>query len=159
MADKIILTQKGYNDLQHELDYLRATKRHEVAEKIKIAREFGDLSENAEYDAAKEEQAQVEGKIFEIEQQLINAEIIDEASRVKGVVSLGMYVTITKLGTTDKVEYRIVGITETDVTKRWISNASPIGSALMGKKVGDIIDVKVPSGMVKFKIVTISDKE
>lgn len=156
MAEKVILTQQGYDDLQHQLDYYRAVKRHEVAERIKIAREFGDLSENSEYDAAKEEQRQIESKIFEMEQQLKNCEI--QETTAKNVVALDKFVTI-KMDGGAPVRYKIVDITKADFSKGYISNASPVGAALMGRKVKEKIEVKTPKGKKIIEIVKIDEKE
>ncbi len=156
MAEKVILTQQGYDDLQQQLDYYRAVKRHEVAERIKIAREFGDLSENSEYDAAKEEQRQIESKIFEMEQQLKNCEI--QEATAKNVVALDKYVTI-KMDGGAPVKYRIVDITKADFSKGYISNASPVGAALMGRKVKEKINVKTPKGVKVIEILKIEEKE
>ena len=155
MSNKVILTQEGYDELQKQLDYLRAVKRHEVAQRIKIAREFGDLSENAEYDAAKEEQRQVESKIFSIEQQLKNCEI--QEATAKNIVALDKFVTVLSNGV--EARYRIVDITKADVSKGYISNVSPVGAALMGKKVGNVVVVKTPRGEKEFKVLKIEDKE
>ncbi|MBR2069976.1 MAG: transcription elongation factor GreA [Clostridia bacterium] len=155
MSNKVILTQEGYDELQKQLDYLRAVKRHEVAQRIKIAREFGDLSENAEYDAAKEEQRQVESKIFSIEQQLKNCEI--QEATAKNIVALDKFVTVSTNGV--EARYRIVDITKADVSKGYISNVSPVGAALMGKKVGNVVVVKTPGGEKEFKVLKIEDKE
>ncbi|MBR2398140.1 MAG: transcription elongation factor GreA [Clostridia bacterium] len=155
MSNKVILTQEGYDELQKQLDYLRAVKRHEVAQRIKIAREFGDLSENAEYDAAKEEQRQVESKIFSIEQQLKNCEI--QEATAKNIVALDKFVTVSTNGV--EARYRIVDITKADVSKGYISNVSPVGAALMGKKVGNVVVVKTPRGEKEFKVLKIEDKE
>ncbi|MBR1971309.1 MAG: transcription elongation factor GreA [Clostridia bacterium] len=155
MSNKVILTQEGYDELQKQLDYLRAVKRHEVAQRIKVAREFGDLSENAEYDAAKEEQRQVESKIFSIEQQLKNCEI--QEATAKNIVALDKFVTVSTNGV--EARYRIVDITKADVSKGYISNVSPVGAALMGKKVGNVVVVKTPRGEKEFKVLKIEDKE
>lgn len=155
MSNKVILTQEGYDELQKQLDYLRAVKRHEVAQRIKIAREFGDLSENAEYDAAKEEQRQVESKIFSIEQQLKNCEI--QEATAKNIVALDKFVTVSTNGV--EARYRIVDITKADVSKGYISNVSPVGAALMGKKVGNTVVVKTPRGEKEFKVLKIESKE
>ncbi|MBR6692832.1 MAG: transcription elongation factor GreA [Clostridia bacterium] len=155
MSNKVILTQEGYDELQKQLDYLRAVKRHEVAQRIKVAREFGDLSENAEYDAAKEEQRQVESKIFSIEQQLKNCEI--QEATAKNIVALDKFVTVLSNGV--EARYRIVDITKADVSKGYISNVSPVGAALMGKKVGNVVVVKTPRGEKEFKVLKIEDKE
>ncbi len=155
MANEVFLSQEGYKNLEKELDYLRAIKRKEVAEALKVAREYGDLSENAEYDAAKEEQAQVEGKIFQIEQQLKMAVIIDETNTNTDIVSPGCYVKVFDVEFDEEVEYKIVGVTESDISKNWLSNASPIGAGLLGKKKGETCVVDTPQGPLSFKILDI----
>ena len=154
MANDVFLSKDGYEKLEKELDYLRAIKRHEVAEKIKIAREFGDLSENAEYDAAKNEQAQVEGKISEIEQQLKVALIIDETAGTDKV-SPGCFVKVLDIDFDEEEEYQIVGTSEADISNNKISNISPIGSGLLMKKVGDEVEIEIPTGVIKYKILGI----
>ncbi|MEG1519666.1 MAG: transcription elongation factor GreA [Clostridia bacterium] len=154
MANEVFLSQKGYDDLEQKLDYLRAVKRHEVAEKIRIARDFGDISENAEYDAAKEEQAQVEGKIVEIEQQLKLAVIIDEKVDTS-VVTPGCMVKIHDVDFNEDEEFRIVGVAEADLSKNMISNISPIGAGLLGRKKGETVEIETPAGVLTFKILGI----
>lgn len=152
MAEKVFLTKEGKEELEKRLEFLKLTKRAEVTEKIKVAREFGDLSENAEYDAAKNEQAMLEGEILEIENKLKYAEIIQEDGVKKGTVSLGSKVTIYDTAYDETVEYEIVGTTEADVTVNRISNESPVGNALLGKKAGDKVKVQTPSGINEFVI-------
>lgn len=154
MANEVFLSQKGFDDLEKELDYLRAVKRHEVAEKIRVARDFGDISENAEYDAAKEEQAQVEGKIVEIEQHLKLAVIIDENANTN-TVTPGCIVKVRDLEFNEEEEFKIVGVAEADLSKNMISNVSPIGAGLLGKKKGETVEVDAPVGILKFKILGI----
>ncbi len=154
MANDVFLSKEGYAKLEKELDYMRAIKRHEIAEKIKVAREFGDLSENAEYDAAKNEQAQVEGKISEIEQQLKVALIIDETAGTDKVTP-GCFVKVLDIEFKEEEEYQIVGVAEADISNNMISNISPIGSGLLFKKVGDEVEVIIPTGTIKFKILGI----
>jgi len=157
MAKNVFLTPKGYKELEAKLDELKVVKRREVAEKIKIAREFGDISENAEYDAAKEEQAMIEGEILEIENKLRTAEIIDEDSIDTSVVSVGCTVKISDVELKENYEYKIVGTTEADASNNRISNESPVGKALLGKKKGVTVDVITPGGIVKFKILDIKN--
>ena len=145
MAEEVILTKEGKEELEKRLEYLKLTKRAEITERIKTAREFGDLSENAEYDAAKNEQAMIEGEILEIEDKLKRAEIIKESK--KGQVSLGSKVDFIDQEDGILVTYEIVGTTEADVEQGRISNESPIGNALLGRKAGDTVNVKVPSGI------------
>ncbi|TAH50324.1 MAG: transcription elongation factor GreA [Chloroflexota bacterium] len=155
MPDKpVFLTPEGRDKLQQELDNLINVKRPEVAEAIHSAKEEGDISENSAYDAAKEQQAFVEGRIMQIEQMLKNAEIID--SRVAtGLVVLGSRVKVVEKGTKDEEEYQIVGSAEADPNKGRISNESPIGRALMGKKKGDSIAVKTPAGELHFRLIEV----
>ncbi|MCT4661171.1 MAG: transcription elongation factor GreA [Tissierellales bacterium] len=156
MAEKeVILTKEGLQKLEEELDYLKATKRKEVSERIKIAIGFGDLSENAEYDEAKNEQAQVEERIYKLEQMIAKAEIIDDSKIDKSKVHVGSIVTILDLEENEEVEYTIVGSTEADPFEFKISNDSPVGSALLGHVVDDVVDVQVPDGIVQYKVLKI----
>ena len=132
--EKIFLTQKGYDELQERLDYLTGQGRQEMSEKIKLAREYGDLSENAEYDAAKNEQAFMEQEIKEIAEKLRNAEIIDESNLDSKTVSIGSIVKLQDMELDEKVEIKIVGSSEADIMNNKISNESPIGQSLIGKK-------------------------
>ena len=145
MADEVILTKEGKEDLEKKLEYLKVVKRAEITERIKTAREFGDLSENAEYDAAKNEQAMIEGEILEIETKLKHAVIIKESDK-KDSVSLGSKVDFVIDGG-EEYSYEIVGTTEADVELGRISNESPIGNALLGRKAGEQAMVKAPSGV------------
>ena len=144
MADEVLLTKEGKEELEKRLDYLKVEKRAEITERIKTAREFGDLSENAEYDAAKNEQAMIEGEILEIEAKLKVAEIISATSR-KDIVSVGSKVCFTDLSDGKVYEFEIVGTTEADLTAGRISNESPIGRAILGKKIGDEAVVVAPA--------------
>lgn len=147
--NEVHITKEGLEELKARHEYLVVVKRKEVAERIKIAREFGDLSENAEYDAAKEEQSFVESEIKELEEKIQNAVIIDEDSLRKDVVSLGSTVVVAFLFNgeeDDEEEYQIVGTTEADVAKGRISNESPLGEALIGGKKGDIVEMLAPGG-------------
>ena len=144
MDNEIFLTKEGFKSLQERLDYLKSTKREEVSKKIGVAREFGDLSENSEYDAAKEEQAQVEAEILEIENKLRYGKIIDKKDLDTSAVSVGCHVKLRDLDYDDEFEYQIVGATDSDPTKGIISNESPVGKALIGKKVGDKVNVILP---------------
>lgn len=155
MADKPVpLTLEGREKLQKELEFLVNVKRPEVAEAIHSAKEEGDISENSAYDAAKEQQAFVEGRIMQIEQMLKNAEIIANPSS-NGIVALGSKVTVVERGSQDKEEYQIVGPAEADPAKGRISNESPVGRALMGKKKGDPILVKTPAGERQLKLIDV----
>ena len=146
MAEEVILTKEGKEELEKRLEYLKVEKRAEITERIKVAREFGDLSENAEYDAAKNEQAMIEGEILEIEEKLSRAVIIKETAK-KGTVSLGSKVDLFDEDLGEVMTYEIVGTTEADVELGRISNESPIGNALLGRKAGDTIKVAVPMGI------------
>ena len=150
MADEVILTKEGKEELEKRLEFLKVTKRAEITERIKTAREFGDLSENAEYDAAKNEQAMIEGEIVEIENKLKYAVIIKDIK--KGVVSLGSKVDILDNDENELLTYEIVGTTEADVEAGRISNESPIGNALLGRKAGETFTVAVPAGTVSITI-------
>ncbi len=148
MAEEVILTKEGEEELRKRLEYLKVVKRAEVTERIKTAREFGDLSENAEYDAAKLEQGMIEGEIIEIENKLNHAVIIDTASQdgeKRDTVSLGSKVKFV-MEDGEECNYEIVGTTEADVEQGRISNESPLGNALLGKKAGDQVVVKAPAG-------------
>lgn len=150
-----ILTQEGVAKLEEELRYLKTVKRKEVAERIKQAIAFGDLSENSEYDEAKNEQAFVEGRIVTLENLLRNAKVIDDEDISTDVVSIGATVKLLDIETNDVVEYTIVGSTEANPSENKISNKSPVGKALLGKPVGATVDVHVPDGVIKFKILEI----
>ena len=151
MAEEILFTQEGYDKIVEEHEYLVSVRRLEVTEQLKTARSFGDLSENAEYDAAKNEQAMVEGEILEIEEKLKYAVIIKDAAK-KGTVSLGSKVDFLDVDLNEELTYEIVGTTEADVELGKISNESPIGNALLGHKVNDEVKVAVPTGMATLKI-------
>lgn len=141
MDDEIVLTKEGKKSLEERLEYLKTEKRAEVSKKIGVAREFGDLSENSEYDAAKEEQAQIENEISEIENKLRFAKIIDKKDIDTSTVSAGCFVKLKDLDFDDIIEYQIVGATESDPTNGTISNESPVGRALLGKKKGDRVSI------------------
>ncbi|KHO61928.1 transcription elongation factor GreA [Thermoanaerobacter sp. YS13] len=155
MSKPVILTYEGLKKLEEELEYLKTVKRAEVAEKIKQARAFGDLSENSEYDEAKNEQAFIEGRIATIEAMLKNAKVIDEDDIKLDQVSIGCTVKVYDESYNEEVEYTIVGSAEADPMNNKISDESPIGKALLGKKVGDVVFVEVPAGIIKLKILEI----
>lgn len=155
MGKQVILTYDGLKKLEEELDYLKSVKRPEVAEKIKQARAFGDLSENSEYDEAKNEQAFIEGRIATIEAMLRNAQVIDEEDIAIDKVSVGCTVKVYDEDFKEETEYTIVGSTEADPMNNKISDESPIGKALLGKKVGDTVSVEVPAGIIKLKVLEI----
>ena len=152
---KNLLTYKGLKELEDELQELKVVKRKEVAQKIKEAREQGDLSENAEYDAAKDEQRDIEARIEELEKILKNAEVIDEDEVDLDKINVGCTVSLYYVEFDEKVTYQIVGSTEADILNNKISNESPIGKALIGAKIGQTVDVEGPDGTCKFKILEI----
>ncbi len=155
MAEKpIFLPREGRAKLEAELEHLKTTRRAQVAEAIHVAKEEGDITENSAYDEAKNEQAFVEGRIMTIEQMLKNAVMID-ATRATGVVAVGTYVTVSERGNHDDEVYQIVGSAEADPTRGRISNESPVGRALLGKRVGDEVQVRIPDGVRHLKIVEI----
>jgi transcription elongation factor GreA len=153
MPKDVILTAQGLETLQRELDDLQTNKRREVAERIKEAREFGDISENSEYDDAKNEQAMLEARIAQLEERLRDAIVIDEAGLQADVVSLGSRVTL-KLPS-GEATFQVVGSAESDPDENRLSNESPIGKAILGRKKGETVDVVTPSGQIKIKIVAI----
>lgn len=157
---EILLTQEGYDKIVDELDYLKAVKRAEVAQRIKVAISFGDISENAEYDEAKNEQAQMEERIYKLESQLRSAKIIEDTGIDFDSVSVGVNVKIEmkdpSMKKAEVEEYTIVGSAEADPGLNKISNESPIGAALIGHKVGDKLSVQVPFGIAKIKILEIT---
>ena len=154
---KTLLTEQGYIDLKNELDTLINVKRPENIKAIKDARALGDLSENAEYDAARNEQAEIEGRIQQLEKLLENVEIIDEANQDKNSVNIGCTVAIKYVDEPDEIEeYQIVGSQEADPFAYKISNESPIARALMSRKVGDIVDVESPNGVYQIEITSIN---
>ena len=155
-SKKHILTSKGMQALEDELQDLKVVKRKEIAQKIKEAREQGDLSENAEYDAAKDEQRSIEAKIEELEKIIRNAEVIDESAFDKDTVSIGSTVRFYDEEFDEELEYRIVGSTESDIMKGLISNESPLGKALVGAKIGQEIEVESADGVSRYKVLEIS---
>ena len=152
---EVILTQEGFDNLEKELNYLRTEKRAEIADRIKVALGFGDLSENSEYDEAKNAQAENEVKIAELENKLRHAKIIDEKEIDTETVQIGNVVKVHDLEFDEKVEYTIVGSTEVDLTENKISNESPIAKAILGKKAGEIVSVESPNGSYDVKIISI----
>jgi len=153
---EFILTQEGYDNIEKELERLKTEVRHEIAERIKVALGFGDLSENSEYDEAKNAQAANEAKIAELEEKLKYAKIIDEAEIDTEVVQVGNIVKVLDIEFDEKVEYTIVGSTEVDLSANKISNESPIGRALLGKKKNNVVEVQAPVGIIKLKILSIT---
>ncbi len=157
MSEKsLILTSQGLKKLEDELNELKVVRRKDVAEKIKEARGQGDLSENAEYDAAKEEQAEIEARILEIEDILSNAEIVSDEEIDKNTVSVGCRVKLFDFDFDEEVEYLVVGSTEADPMSARISNESPIGKAIIGHHVGDEVSFESPEGICKYKILEIN---
>ena len=152
---EVILTPEGYKKLTKEIEYLSTDKRREVAERIKVAREFGDIAENAEYDDAKNEQALVEARIAMLEQRLLNARVIQKKDIAKDVVSIGSVVRLKDMDANETVEYHIVGSAEANPGDRKLSNESPVGRAILGKKKGETVEVSAPRGALKFKILDI----
>ena len=153
---EVLLTQEGYNNIEKELEYLSTEKRAEIAERIKVALGFGDLSENSEYDEAKNAQAANETKIAELENKLRYAKIIDESEIDTKTVQVGNTVKVLDMEFDEEESYTIVGSTEVDLSQNKISNESPIGSALMGAKKGQIVEAQAPAGVIKYKIVSIT---
>ncbi|PSJ31165.1 transcription elongation factor GreA [Peptostreptococcus russellii] len=153
---EIILTQEGYDKLEEELELLKTTKRKEVAERLKVAISFGDLSENAEYDEAKKEQAALEERIMKLENMVRIAVIIDEENVDLDIVTIGSIVKIYDKDFDEDVEYTIVGSAEADPYDFKISNESPVGKALLGRQKGEEVNVTVPDGITKLKILDIT---
>lgn len=152
---EVILTQEGFDKLEEELNYLKTEKRTEIAERIKVARGFGDLSENSEYDEAKSAQEANENKIIELENKLRHAKIIDESEIDTKTVQVGNTVEVHDMDFDEDVTYTIVGSTEVDLAQNKISNESPIGSALLGAKKGEVVTANVPAGVAQFKVLSI----
>lgn len=156
MNDKqIILTQEGLKKLEEELENLKSVKRREVAERIKVAIGYGDISENSEYEDAKNEQAFIEGRVLTLEKMLRNARIINNDDIDIDTVSIGSIVTVEDLEFRDTMEYAIVGTAESDPLQNKISNESPVGRAILGKKIGTVVEVNVPAGIIQYKILDI----
>ena len=156
--DAVLMTKEGYDKLMAELRQLRSEERYKIARRIEEARSFGDLSENAEYAAAKEDQAKLDGRILAIEQQIAKAKIIDSSSLDNSHVSVGTTVTIQDITHNKKFVYSIVSSEESDPEKGLISSVSPVGRGLMNRKVGDEVSVKVPVGLRKLRILSINVK-
>lgn len=153
---EVLLTQEGFDNLEKELDYLKTEKRAEIADRIKVALGYGDLSENSEYDEAKTAQADNENKISELENKLRYAKIIDESEIDTKTVQVGNTVKLFDVEFEEEVCYTIVGSTEVDLAQNRISNESPIGTALMGAKKNEIVEVQAPAGVLKYKILSIT---
>ena len=155
MAEKQFLTKKGYEERVALLENLKVVRRKEVAQKLKEAREQGDLSENAEYDAAKDEQRDIEAQIVELENILKNAEIIQDNDKSKDKIKMESVVKLHDVEYDEDIEYTIVGSSEADSLNNKISNESPVGKALLGKKVGDTVTVETPAGEFSYKVLSI----
>ncbi len=152
---EVILTSEGYEKLKAEIEYLSNEKRREVADRIRVAREFGDISENAEYDDAKNEQAMVEHRIAQLEERLSAARVIAKGDVKKDVVSIGSTVKLRDIDAKKTVEYHIVGSAEANPAENKLSNESPVGKAILGHKKGETVEVAAPRGSLKFKILEI----
>lgn len=152
---QFLMTYEGVKKLEEELEFLKTVKRKEITEKIKVALGYGDLSENSEYDEAKNDQAFTEGRILQLENMLKNAVVVDENEIPKDKVSVGSIVKVMDYDFDEEVEYTMVGSAEADPMNLRISNESPVGSALIGKKVGDVVEVVVPNGVSKFEVLGI----
>jgi transcription elongation factor GreA len=152
---EVILTAEGYEKLKQEIDHLRGEKRREVAERIRVAREFGDIAENAEYDDAKNEQAMLEHRIAQLEERLLSARVISKKEISKNEVSIGSKVRLRDMQANKSFEYHIVGSAEANPAENKLSNESPVGKAIMGHKKGDVVEVAAPRGSLKFKILEI----
>ena len=152
---EVILTPEGFEKLKSEIDHLRGERRREVAERIRVAREFGDIAENAEYDDAKNEQAMLEHKIAQLEERLLSARVITKKEISKDAVSVGSKVKLRDIGAKQTFEYKIVGSAEANPAENKLSNESPVGKAILGRKKGDVVEVAAPRGSLKFKILEI----
>jgi transcription elongation factor GreA len=152
---EVILTPEGYEKLKQDIELLSGQKRREVAERIRVAREFGDIAENAEYDDAKNEQAMLEARIAKLEEQLKAARIISKDEVTADVVSIGSTVRLKDVDANETVEYHIVGSAEANPRERKLSNESPVGKAIMGRKKGEVVEVAAPRGALKYKILDI----
>lgn len=156
MPDKeVILSAEGLRKLEDKLEHLKSVKRHEVAERIRKARQFGDINENSEYEDAKNEQAFVEGEVLQLEKVLRNAKLVDDVSIDPHIASLWSRVKIQDLDSSEVSEYTIVGSTESDPVKNRISDESPVGRAFLGRRAGDVVEVQVPAGTVKYKVLEV----
>ena len=156
MAKQVVLTDQGLKKLEEELENLKTEKRKEISEKIKVALSFGDLSENSEYDEAKNEQAMVESRIATIEAMLKNVKLIDDEEVNTETVSVGAKVQVLDMEFNEKIEYQIVGSTEADPDQQLISDESPVGRALLGHRVGDEVEVETPGGAFQLRIMEIT---
>jgi transcription elongation factor GreA len=152
---EVLLTPEGLKRLKEEIEYLTTDKRREVAERIKHAREFGDITENSEYDDAKNEQAMLEQKIAQLEERLTRARLIEKEDVPKGVVGVGMRVRLKDMSANETIEYVIVGSAEANPAEQKLSNESPVGRAILGRKKGETVEVAAPRGSLKYKIIDV----
>jgi transcription elongation factor GreA len=152
---EVLLTPEGLKRLKEEIEYLTTDKRREVAERIKHAREFGDIAENSEYDDAKNEQAMLEQKIAQLEERLTRARLIEKEDVPKGVVGVGMRVRLKDMSANETIEYVIVGSAEANPAEQKLSNESPVGRAILGRKKGETVEVAAPRGSLKYKIMDV----
>jgi transcription elongation factor GreA len=152
---EVILTREGYEKLKQEIEYLSTEKRREVAERIRVAREFGDIAENSEYDDAKNEQAMLEHRIATLEERLSAARVVEAGEASSDAVSIGSHVKLQDIDAKETIEYHIVGSAEANPAEHRLSNESPVGKAIMGRKKGEIVEVAAPRGSLKFKILSI----
>lgn len=155
LNEELVMTQEGLDNLKKRLEYLKTVKRYEVAARIKTAREYGDLSENAEYDEAKSEQGFVEGEISELEAKIKKVKVIDDDDIHTEDVGVGSIVKVKDLEFGDTEEYKIVGSAESDITQNKLSNESPVGRGLLGAKVGQVVTIPIPDGEVQYEILDI----
>ena len=156
MATKqTVITDEGLKKLEQELEYLKTVKRKEAAEKLKVARSFGDLSENSEYDEAKNDQAILEARIAEIENQLKNVRVLDESELTNEMIHIGSKVKVFDMDDNEECEYKIVGSTESSPLQGLISDESPVGKGLLGHKVGEVVEIEIPNGIAKYKVLAI----
>ncbi|MDQ4029738.1 MAG: transcription elongation factor GreA [Actinomycetota bacterium] len=156
VVKEVILTSEGYEKLKQEIEYLSNDKRREVADRIRVAREFGDIAENSEYDDAKNEQALLEHRIAQLEERLRNARVISKKEISSDVVSIGSRVRLRDVDAKETIEYHIVGSAEANPSENKLSNESPVGRAIMGRKKGEVVEVTAPRGALKFKILDIA---
>lgn len=156
MEKDVFFTQEGLRKIEEEIEFLKTVRRQEVAERIRVALGYGDLSENSEYDEAKNEQAQLEEKIAKLEYMVRNAKVIDEEGLTKDIVNVGSTVKVKDLEFGDEEQFTIVGSAEADPLEGKISNESPVGAKLIGLKVGDIAEIEAPDGLIKYEVLEIS---
>ena len=152
---EVILTPDGYKKLQEEIEHLSTFRRQEIAERIRVAREFGDIAENAEYDSAKNDQAHLEARIAMLEERLANSRVVTKKEIRSGEVSVGTKVRLKDMTSNKQFEYHVVGSAEANPAEMKLSNESPVGKAIMGHKKGDVVEVSAPRGALKFKIMEI----